>query len=440
MGDDGMVGDMRARLVRLVCDRWLSRDVDAFARSGGLEIPMKSLITFRVCALSLTSAATLAAISGCDGSDGSSSLIVVSEEEACDETQCPDGGIRIDFGLDVNGDGDLDPSEVTDSVLLCGGTLPPPPVLGGDFTIADDWTVTGAAAIDTTATGNADPGEALISTTAACAGDTVSQTLSFPPTCASQPLALRMAVRSIGFPSLPMPAGAVDYGGALQQGRQLLFTDQYADDLMCLGAAAYGGDVSIGLSHHAGCFATNGIAYDNLELVAAPSSCPLPGKVLNGSFDDEVAGWRTEVYAGGVFRPAIDDGAHVGLLSVPAQGCPDVRARTEASVPLASDVPNPALEFRWRSTGLASAGIASAGFEAEVYNGPGYLGEFLGERPLTFTDSVNYTTERICLDPNASGIVVNLILSLRGSGRCADTPAADVFVDDFRVVDEPSCP
>ena len=83
---------------------------------------------------------------------------------------------------------------------------------------------------------------------------------------------------------------------------------------------------------------------------------------------------------------------------------------------------------------------AGSGFEAKVYDGPRLLGELLAERPATFTDSVNYTTERLCLGSTTSGIVTNVMVRLAGAGLCANTPSADVFVDEFRVVDEPSCP
>ncbi len=378
---------------------------------------------------------------GADGLDGLTSLVAINE--ACSETQCPQGGVSIDSGLDTNDDQTLDPSEVTQSALVCGGTLPPPALVGGDFTQTTDWTVTGAAAIDTSAPGNDDAGEAIIDATAACAGDTVSQTLSLPSACASQPLAVRMAVRAVGSFVIG-PSASLDFAGVSQNGRRALFNDTYVDDVMCLGAAAYGGSRSIGLSHPArpgpGCSAQAGVAYDNVVLVAAPSICPQPGTVLNGSFDDEVAGWRPTLESGGTFSPAVDDGVHVGRLSIPAGGCPQVLVEGEASVPLAAEVAEPALEFRWRSMGLADLGTSGAAFEAQVYNGPVGFGELLADRPLTFTDSVGYTTERLCLGSTASGIVVNVWLRLAGAGLCAGTPAADVFVDGFRLVDEPSCP
>lgn len=378
----------------------------------------------------------------CDGEDGLTSLVAVNE--ACGETECPEGGVSVDSGLDTDGDGVLDANEVAESALVCGGTLPPPALMGGNFTQAADWTVTGAAAIDTGATGNDDAGEAIIDTTAACAGDTVSQTLSFPSTCASQPLALRMAARAVGFVFGPGPSASLDFAGVSQHGRRALMDDLYVDDVMCLGTAAYGGSRSIGLSHPArpgpGCLAQNGVAYDNVVLFAAPSICPMPGTVLNGSFDDEVAGWRPRLEAGGTFSPAVDDGVHVGWLSIPAGGCPQVFVEGEASVPLAAEVAKPALEFRWRSVGLVDLGTAGAAFEARIYNGPSLAGELLAERPLTFTESVTYTTERLCLGSPASGIVVNVWLRLAGGGACTSTPKADVYVDAFRVVDHPSCP
>ncbi len=54
---------------------------------------------------------------GSDGADGLDALIALSPEPAGDN--CPGGGVRIDAGIDADGDGSLDPAEVTQTEYVC---------------------------------------------------------------------------------------------------------------------------------------------------------------------------------------------------------------------------------------------------------------------------------------------------------------------------------
>ena len=54
---------------------------------------------------------------GQPGEDGASS--VIATEDIPPGEECAEGGVRIDVGLDEDGDGELDPSEVTDSHTVC---------------------------------------------------------------------------------------------------------------------------------------------------------------------------------------------------------------------------------------------------------------------------------------------------------------------------------
>jgi hypothetical protein len=56
---------------------------------------------------------------GGDGADGSSALIAVSPEPA--GANCPQGGNRVDYGGDSNGNGVLDTSEVAGMQYICSG-------------------------------------------------------------------------------------------------------------------------------------------------------------------------------------------------------------------------------------------------------------------------------------------------------------------------------
>ena len=55
----------------------------------------------------------------CNGIDGSSSLTSVTSEESGDN--CPNGGIRVESGVDLNENGTLDQTEITATAFICNG-------------------------------------------------------------------------------------------------------------------------------------------------------------------------------------------------------------------------------------------------------------------------------------------------------------------------------
>jgi hypothetical protein len=56
---------------------------------------------------------------GTDGEDGATSLVKLSAEPAGDN--CANGGVRIEQGLDADGDGILGSGEVTETTFVCNG-------------------------------------------------------------------------------------------------------------------------------------------------------------------------------------------------------------------------------------------------------------------------------------------------------------------------------
>ncbi|VAX01487.1 hypothetical protein MNBD_GAMMA20-2441 [hydrothermal vent metagenome] len=58
-------------------------------------------------------------INGTDGSDGLNALIDMNPEPV--SANCPNGGLRIDVGIDTNGNGSLDPAEITQTGFVCSG-------------------------------------------------------------------------------------------------------------------------------------------------------------------------------------------------------------------------------------------------------------------------------------------------------------------------------
>ncbi len=67
-------------------------------------------------------------LSSCTGSGGTRALIRVKAEPT--GLNCGTGGSRIETGLDVNGNGELDPAEVTDTQFVCNGAMGPEGSMG----------------------------------------------------------------------------------------------------------------------------------------------------------------------------------------------------------------------------------------------------------------------------------------------------------------------
>lgn len=59
-------------------------------------------------------------VDGINGVDGLSSLIDISQTTS--GTDCPNGGVRIDVGIDTNDNGFLEPSEVQETEFVCNGS------------------------------------------------------------------------------------------------------------------------------------------------------------------------------------------------------------------------------------------------------------------------------------------------------------------------------
>ncbi len=64
-------------------------------------------------------AATAYVCSGSSGSDGNNSLVVVTTEAA--GSNCTNGGLRVESGIDSDGDGTLGTSEITATEYVCNG-------------------------------------------------------------------------------------------------------------------------------------------------------------------------------------------------------------------------------------------------------------------------------------------------------------------------------
>ena len=79
-------------------------------------------------------------IAGLDGGESLQNLIQTSVESA--GTNCTNGGVLIESGIDSNANGSLDPAEVTSSEYICNGLLPDGDAVGNTtFWNGTEWVV-----------------------------------------------------------------------------------------------------------------------------------------------------------------------------------------------------------------------------------------------------------------------------------------------------------
>ena len=79
-------------------------------------------------------------IAGLDGGESLQNLIQTSVESA--GTNCTNGGVLIESGIDSNANGSLDPAEVTSSEYVCNGLLPDGDAVGNTtFWNGTEWVV-----------------------------------------------------------------------------------------------------------------------------------------------------------------------------------------------------------------------------------------------------------------------------------------------------------
>lgn len=110
-----------------------------------MELFMKKRL---VQAMLVASAASLAACgsdnNNNDSADSGKSSVVTSSVSFASSTACPNGGITVNSGIDENGNGVLDSSEVDQSQEVCNGTNGTD---GEDMTAADHTTATYGTAL-----------------------------------------------------------------------------------------------------------------------------------------------------------------------------------------------------------------------------------------------------------------------------------------------------
>jgi hypothetical protein len=131
--------------------------------------------------------------SGSDGADGLATLLTVTPEEA--GAQCSEGGYKIVSGYDANANGVLDPEEISSTSYVCNGSTGSAGADGATALVSVSGESPGEncaaggfrvdAGLDANGNGVLDPGE-VTSTAYACNGASYTTELSANSTSASQ--------------------------------------------------------------------------------------------------------------------------------------------------------------------------------------------------------------------------------------------------------------
>ncbi len=305
------------------------------------------------------------------------------------------------------------------------GTLPKDP---GFQDVPMAWTTDKGAMIDAAAVGGVDPGQTSFPGDALCSYGSVSQVVSMPPLEGSQPFVAEVSYQTSDPFLFSESSLAIGLGGAWRSDLDSPYS--FETRSYCLGEAAYGGDVEIELSNGSrpySCPTTDDLNIDRFEIVpAGPGQCPELGEFNNGDFEG-TNGWEFTV--AGSSTAGIEDGSgaegsRAGIVRH-ATRCNNGWMSGSFSVPSASTMPSPALEFWWNAT-------------------DGYLPRlsFDGNRDM-FAELEGTgvpQTARYCLPPWTQGGVHTVRFELPGvSGACADALPRELVVDNTRIVNDPSC-
>jgi hypothetical protein len=275
--------------------------------------------------------------------------------------------------------------------------------------------------------------------TAICSGGTARQTITTPSVADSEPLALKVTrtddCSTPGGAACGGPATAVTINGATT----LFAAPALARPaLACLGERAYGGtyDVVVGAGDRSNCALGENIdiIVDHLDIEPS-ASCPTPGKLPDGDFEDTSSStWTasTPPNASAGTPPVAElqpgagtNGSRAGHVSIGAP-CDYAQLQGLISPPL-SAIPNLAIQLAFQGTGGAHLGLSLNGVMLESFP-PGSSG---------------WTTARACVPEGLKGMTVKAAVGILDPGSyglaCSQVTGSFVF-DDVQFVSDPSCP
>ncbi|MCA9580166.1 MAG: hypothetical protein KC416_00140 [Myxococcales bacterium] len=309
-----------------------------------------------------------------------------------------------------------------------------------NFLTNSDWVTGSGTSIDKDATGHDDKGEGLIPGTAVCMGGEIKQDICMPPYSeATGPYAVTLGVDLRCASGECSNAFRVGYQGARTFSPSEYYNvSGYQDETLCIGEAGYGGamEFSFGSTKIISGASCNPLyeldfAIDNAHIGPAKvNTCPAPGEVLNGDFEDGTIGWDAGD-SDGLFEVITDGASKVAHLRFDQtdESC-YASIRGKVSLRESKNVPFPALQFRWKGTGLTNGqGFLQIG----VHYGPGG-----GSDNFSATaDNGSYKTEKVCLY-GGQGAVVPVEINFSRYQMCG-VATSDLWMDDLTVVNDPSC-
>jgi hypothetical protein len=210
------------------------------------------------------------------------------------------------------------------------------------------WTASSGAELQSTGSGDLDPGDVDLAQTTTCTLPAVTQAIVMPKRSRAEPLelAITYAEQDSGGSALPLATGIADVWSPPYAAPTAKFETRY----VCLGEGQFAPESSTGAGASTPLVAIGerdstcvtdpvDVAIDHLEIKpAADILCPEPGTVNDGSAASDGSGWTfTNVSANSSagFSPFGDGMVTHGILFSSVEACNEPTASTLLSIPLA---------------------------------------------------------------------------------------------------------
>ncbi len=307
-----------------------------------------------------------------------------------------------------------------------------------DGSAANGWTTDGVAFLvptaPTDARGGIEPGWVQLPGTSM-----ISQSFEMPSWQDAEPLAMDLTFGcELGGTCQNVKSLTVLFG---ERGVSIPFataTGGFLQRRICLGDGVFGRRVtlsSVSYANYSRISSGEDGLIDHLRFVPA-SECPAPGRVLDGTFDDYeggMSGWHPETHSldGNTNGTLVEiregvgtNGGRAGVLIAPKCNAPGLVS--VVSVP--ERMQHPSLRFKLRAS--------HPRVKLEVA---------LAAEPIAIVGATNAREDlsqvehpRVCLPQWSRGLAHELGVSLHAN--CGESqPLRTAIVDDFEVVDDPSC-
>ena len=302
------------------------------------------------------------------------------------------------------------------------------------------WTAVGnGVTVVADAMGSQQAGELTFTRTAVCEYSSAKQTLTMPPFERADALKVTVTHTIIdpGFPPDFGFGGAVTVQGRLG-GQWFEFTPShgvYKTTSLCLGPAAFGGEVELDLAimgnlNGFDCSTppngTGSLRIDELKVeVAEPGECPRQVGVVNGNFQLST-GWvfPNQQNGSGQILPNIGENGSFGAQLQQPNRCSQVTALGKISIPAAGEIEHPALDIYWNGTSGARLVVQLAGRAIGTLNA---------------NSQVKHS--RVCIPKWAAGnlTTIGFFAQRISDNNCATALNRTFILDNMTIVDDPAC-